>query len=188
MQRASQAPPRLPTSRLKVGKPHITYMREKPFLDDREELTVWVQIRLDRDWVAAYKLGSEDGRHVIAEVRLMPFDPDNVAAGGITSKALDQLRTDEVFRAVRDFLEWVIDQGGSWSLEKHLPDFKIDLLRITEAPTNRRRRATEDLELAGQAYASAPHGQKRQAVANAMSCSLSNADKWIRRAKDHGYA
>lgn len=187
MKRASQSAPPLPTSRLKVGKPHFTYTYERPYQDDREVRSIWAQIRIDEDWVAAYRLQGQDGRHVVAEAHLIPFS-ERVPEGGITHRTLGALRTDDVLRALRAFLEDVYDQGGGDHLERHLPNFEIDFLRATDSTTNRYRRSDADLERAGRVYSEAPVGSKRAAVADEMGCSKSAADKWIRRAKDLGYA
>ena len=186
MRREFRSAPPLPGSWLEVGHPHIAYWRERPYGDEREELSIWVQLRLDEDWVTAYRLEAQDGRHVIAGVHLIPFG-SCVPAGGATRAVLQELRTDDLLGAVRDFLEDFYDEGGEERLERHPPDFGIDFRRATDSSTNRRRRRDEDLARAGRAYSAVPWGEKRQAVADEMGCSLSNADKWIRRAKDLGF-
>lgn len=160
----------------------------------RRELQVWLELRLDESWVAAYRIVPDrDGRPEVGEVRLQPYSEteglgeyDHGAHPGARppSTALRQLQGDGALRAVQEVLEYLHERDGP-HVERNLDRFGF----ATRGDAVRSRRSrTPDAELARVAEASFEAGHApRQAVAEVMCCSLSNASKLRRRARDRGY-
>ena len=164
---------------------------------DKPENEIWVEIRLDADWQAAYLLVAQDGRHVIAEVHLIPYENErsallspgewsrsSVPAGGVPFDKLRALRTDEVLRAVRDYLDSHTDPAH---VDRVLPRFKLEREGVADVVPRRPRRSDADVARAAERWAEAPHGQRRRTVADATDYSESNVAKMIRDARDRGF-
>ena len=126
-----------PGSRLEIGTPNIAYRHvvREPGNADEE---VWIEVRLDADWVAAYLIEPVDGDPVIAEVRVLPYedDPDRSAllgpgewcrreipSGGLPIEKLRRLRTADVLRLAREHAEDCPDEAEY--LKDVLADFGL---------------------------------------------------------------
>jgi hypothetical protein len=197
---AKQREDDLPGSRLQVGKPRITLRHAR---HDPDELVneIWVEDRLDDEWVAVYRLAAEDGRAVVAAPRILPYDDQpspllsigesqaKLPAGGFPARHYRSQSNRRVLQAVQRYFEDVAKQpGGQQYLERVLPRFNLNLDRVMFAePQRRPRRSQVDVAIAARAYADANPRERRQAVANAIDCSLWGADKLIREAKDRLY-
>jgi hypothetical protein len=109
----------LPDSRLEVGGANVIY-RHLQRGSDQSEDEVWVEIRLDADWVAACLIEPEDGRPVIAGLQVLPYEDDmernvllgpgewsgrSVPPGSVPLEKLQGLRTEQILHAVRDHIE-----------------------------------------------------------------------------------
>ncbi len=109
----------LPGRRLDVGTPNVIYRCVRRG-SDRPEAEVWVEVRLDADWVAALLIEPEDGQPVVAEVRVLPYEDDmelnallgpgelsgrRVPPGGVPLEKLRTLRTEQILRNVGDEVE-----------------------------------------------------------------------------------
>lgn len=126
-----------PGGRLEIGTPNISYRlveRQPGVLDDE----VWIELRLDADWVAAYLIEPADGRPVIAEVRVLPYEDDSerkalfgpgewsrrgIPSGDVPVEKLRKLRTEQMLRAVQDSIEQLPDEAGY--LNEVLADFGL---------------------------------------------------------------
>lgn len=175
----------LPASRLEVGKPYLTMTHRRSGPGGAPEDLIWLGVRLDEDWVAAYRFVPQDGKHVIAEVRVVPIDA--VPAGGLPLDKLRSLQTDGMLRAVQEILEYKERQAGREYLERVLPRFELDLRAMMDVVPRRHRRSDVDVARAAAAYAAAPRNAKRRAIAKELSYSLSNASKLIKDARDRGF-
>jgi hypothetical protein len=106
----------LPGGGLEVGRLNVIYR----YLADQPEDELWVEVRLDADWVAACLIEPEDGQPVIAEVRVLPYEDDmehkvlfgpgewsggSVPPGGVPLEKVRSLRTERILRVVQDELE-----------------------------------------------------------------------------------
>jgi hypothetical protein len=111
----------LPDDRLEVGGANVIYRYVRHGSDQAED-EVWVEIRLDADWVAVYLIEPEDGQPVIAELRVVPYEDDmernpllgpgewsrrSVPYGGVPVERLRTLRTEDVLRVAQDHIaQW----------------------------------------------------------------------------------
>ena len=127
----------MPGGRLEIGTPNISYRhveRQPGVLEDE----VWIELRLDADWVAAYLIEPADGRPVIAEVRVLPYEDDAerralFGPGGWSRREiptcsaplekLRKLRTEQIMRAVQDSIEQLPDEAEY--LNEVLADFGL---------------------------------------------------------------
>ena len=109
----------LPGSRLEIGTPNIAYrhiLREPGNLEEE----VWIELRLDADWVAAYLIEPVDGDPMIAEIRVLPYEDDaernallgpgewsrrDIPPGGVPIEKLRRLRAADVLRLAREHAE-----------------------------------------------------------------------------------
>lgn len=123
-----------PDDRLEVGGANVIY-RHVEGGSDQPAGEVWVELRLDADWVATYLIEPEDGRPVIAELRVLPYEEDmerkalvgpgqwssrSVPLGGVP---LEKLRS----VATQDILEVAQDRLAQWSSEvEYLRDVFAD--------------------------------------------------------------
>lgn len=107
-----------PGGRLQVAVPNVTYRHVRCRPDEAED-EIWVEVRLDAEWVAACLIQPDAGQPVIAEVRVVPYEDDpelsallgpgesrgHAPAGGVPLEKLRRLRSDAVLEAVRNQLE-----------------------------------------------------------------------------------
>jgi len=73
----------------------------------------WLEHDLNSSWTVAYRLGAQHGRPVIAEIRVLPWDPGGpgaetstvrqVPVGGISARMLRRIRTEEALDVLRQF-------------------------------------------------------------------------------------
>jgi hypothetical protein len=109
----------LPEGRLEIGGANLIYRLVSRGSDQPED-EVWVEIRLDADWVAAYRIEPDEGRPVIAELRVLPYEDDmernallgpgdwsrrSIPPGGVPLEKLRGLRSEHVLKAVQDRIE-----------------------------------------------------------------------------------
>ena len=106
-----------PGGRLEVGKPNVGYRHlDRPGIPDE----VWIEVRLDADCVAAFLIEPADGRPVIAEVRVLPYEDDperkallgpgewsrsDIPPGGAPLEKLRTLRAERILRFARDAIK-----------------------------------------------------------------------------------
>lgn len=103
----------LPGGRLQIGTPNISYRHVERQSGIPDE-ALWIELRLNADWVAAYLIEPQDGQMVIAEVRVVPYEDDaerrallgpgewsrrQVPSGGVPFEKLRRLRPDNIMRA-----------------------------------------------------------------------------------------
>ena len=191
--RSVNAESTLATSRLEVGKPRVTF---EELRDGRRVNRIRVEHRLDHEWVAVYCLVAKNGRLVIAEQKICPYDED--ARAGEWSDPPDddppsdksrELHTASTRQALRAFLEYLEDEcDGREFLERVFPRFELDRgMVLSEGIPRRRRRTDLDLARAAEAIANANDDGWRQAVADKMCCSTWTAYKWRTAARDRGF-
>jgi len=124
----------VPDGRLEVGGANVIYRHVQRGSDQPED-EVWVEIRLDADWVATYLVEPEDGQAVIAELRVLPYEDDmerkallgpgqwssrSVPPGGVPLEKLRSLPTEDILEVARDRL-------AQWSSEaEYLEDVLAD--------------------------------------------------------------
>jgi hypothetical protein len=109
----------LPDGRLEVGGANVIYRHVRRGSDQPED-EVWVEIRLDADWVAAYLIEPEEGQPVIAGLRVVPYEDDpercallgpgewsraSVPPGGVPLEKLRSLPTERILEVVRERIE-----------------------------------------------------------------------------------
>jgi hypothetical protein len=127
-----------PDGRLEVGEPCVTY-RYVGCRTDKPKDELWIEVRLDADWVAAYLIEPQDGRPVVAEVRVLPYEDrtertallgpgewsrGDVPSGGIPVELVRSLRSEEIVRVMQEQLEeWPLEAEY---LEDVLADFGFD--------------------------------------------------------------
>jgi hypothetical protein len=119
----------LPGGRLEVGGANVIY-RYVQRGSDRAENEVWVEVRLDADWVAACLIEPESEKPVIAELRVLPYQDDleekalrgpgecqrrGVPSGGVPVEKLSGLRTEEILQRARDRIEQCADEVEYYS-------------------------------------------------------------------------
>jgi hypothetical protein len=108
-----------PGGQLEVGEANVIYrcLRAGSPLVHEE---VWVEVRLDAHWVAAFRVEPEDGQPVVSELRVLPYedDPernallgpgersgDGAAPGGVPLEKVRNLRADRLLQTLRGELE-----------------------------------------------------------------------------------
>jgi hypothetical protein len=189
----------LPADRLQVGKPRLTFSHTRESGRPEKEIWLEVRVRIDPEWVAAYRLVPQDGRHIVAEVRLMPYEPDaqpgnwsriaaRVPTYGVPWTSLRALQAQRVLEAAQAVVEWWLDSESPDDprrISRILSDFDLNPVP-DRIQSRRRRRPDRDVARAAAAYAAAPVGSRRQAVADEMCCSIYTADKWIADARQRG--
>ena len=109
----------LPDGRLEIGAANVIY-RHLQLASDQPEDEVWVEIRLDADWVAAYLIEPAEGQPVIAELRVLPYEDDpersallgpgewsrgSVPLGGVPLEKLRRLPAERILEVVRERIE-----------------------------------------------------------------------------------
>lgn len=127
---------------------------------------VWVEVRQDDHWVAAYRIvPTGDGSGAIGEVRIVPYDEsgapgvwnrDAMHERGIPSDVMRAaVRTRERLSDVRDILEWMLGRAGNHGQVDEafartvVGRFGFDLDALTDAPhAHQRMTARELAELA----------------------------------------
>lgn len=186
------------TPRLKIGKPRLT------FHQGREGNYAWLEHRLDESWVAVYRLVPQDGRPVIAEVRIVPYveklppgaSPGTfigeVPRGGVQSVQLSALRTEAVLRAQLEVIDWWDSCGRREFVERIQRRFGFDPVRVRSAAA-RRPHAADDEELAriASAYvheceAGARAPRKSAAASLCISETESQLAKRLHAARERG--
>ncbi len=129
---------------------------------------VWVESRLDSEWVAAFRLFEEEGDVVIGELRVFPAEPNRgqpgrwsaetkrrgveaqVPAGGLTARAVRKLRFDETRQFVSDALVKVRGRRQKAKgaervlIESMLDSFRVYGAKAMTRPRSRRALADED--------------------------------------------
>jgi hypothetical protein len=159
-----------------------THIMERAFIDGQE----WIHAPLDNDWLAWFRLESQDGFPVIAEVRVVPRDDSKTGTesealnatkvsappGGITTRHLRALRPGEVM----EFISRTAQIAGMLSkmeLPEELSHLKAfaDSMRARyhrAARTKRKRERKPDAFFAelAQAYTSRLAAQSRRPVAD----------------------
>lgn len=189
----------LSRSRLEVGKPHLTYMHTRE--SGRPENVIWLEERLDDEWVAAYLFTAQNGGHVLAEARLFPYEQDgkpgewsrsaeSVPSGGIPSTQVRDLHTDRARKYARAIHEWWEDSSddpdlAAEHLGRVLARFHLNRRVVMSSHIARRRRRL-DSDVARGAAAYAGDGRIK-AAADALCCSESNAYKVIADARSRGF-
>lgn len=107
---ASTRDPGLRTTRLKVGKPHLSFTQNKSAVGAPLEYWVWLQERLEDDWVACYRLVPDGaGSFKIGSVRLEPYGESQVDAP--TVETYRQLKTVGALREAADIAAWFASEG-----------------------------------------------------------------------------
>ena len=108
-----------PGGRLEIGGTNVGYrhVQLEPGSAGEE---LWIEVRLDAAWVAAFLIEPVEGRPMIAEVRVVPYqgDPDRNALLGpggwsrgeipsdeIPIEKLKSLRSMQMLRVARDLIE-----------------------------------------------------------------------------------
>jgi hypothetical protein len=187
----------LPGDRLQVGKPRLTFTHTRE--SGRPEKQIWLEDRIDREWVASYSLVPQAGRPIVAETRLVPYEPDaqpgswsrsvaGAPTGGVPWRSLRALHAQRALEHAQRVMEWWLEPESPDDprrIRRILTDF--DLYPVPDRiKARRRRRSDVDVARAAAAYAAAPTGSKRQAVADEMCCAASTADKWIADARQRG--
>jgi len=127
-----------PDGRLEIGEPSVTY-RYVGCRAERPDDELWVEVRLDTDWVAAYLIEPRDGKPVVAEVRVLPYEDrpertallspgewsrDNVPSGGVPFESVRSLRSEQILRVVQEQVEGWPDEAEY--LKDVLADFGFD--------------------------------------------------------------
>lgn len=95
--------------------------------DFRKHLETWYVYPLTDQWTAAFRLVPQDGRPVIGELRIYPTEQGakpgewsgstgqtspEVPRGGLTARAIRQVRTDEALREVHSHMDaWITRHG-----------------------------------------------------------------------------
>lgn len=163
--------------------------------------SVWVEMPLPGRWMVAFRLASQGGQPVIAEVRVFPFEPDapgqrrppglwsgvhgvttRIPPGGITARVLREIRT-QAFRADLHTIT------ARW--EKETRDL-FPGIAVSNIPpsTTRGRKGRSDRELASIAAiyvrAYAARRPSTPAVAKATGLSLTQARDAVHRARVRG--
>jgi hypothetical protein len=108
-----------PGGRLEVGGANVVY-RHIELGSDLAEDEVWVEVRLDADWIAACLIEPEDGEPVIAELRVLPYEDDmdrnalrgpgegssrSAPPGGVPIESLRSLRSEDIVQRAREAIE-----------------------------------------------------------------------------------
>ena len=106
-------------AKLEVGGANVIY-RHVEHGSGEPENEVWVEIRLDADWVAVYLIEAEDGQPVIAELRVVPYEDDveqnallgpgewsrgSVPPGGVPLEKLRRLPSGRILDVVRERIQ-----------------------------------------------------------------------------------
>jgi hypothetical protein len=109
----------LPGARLEIGASNVIYRHVLGGSDQPEE-EVWVEVRLDDDWVVTCLIEPDEDGPVIAELRVLPYEDDmernvllgpNAAfrrplpAGGVPVEKLRSLRAEEVLGVAQQQIE-----------------------------------------------------------------------------------
>jgi hypothetical protein len=133
----------LPSSRLKVGSGHLTFSDRRNEQDGSQESLIWLEVRLSADWVAAHRLISHGRRHVIAEVRLLPYE-DGATPGewsgashavpvdGVPWEKLRELRTERAVLKAQEIIEFLESRAGGAYLERVLSRFELGQRAIND--------------------------------------------------------
>jgi hypothetical protein len=111
--------------RLEIGRVNVGYRHVRGELDGcRDEL--WIEVRLDADWAAAFLVEPVDGSPEIAEARVLPYedDPERTAVlgpaewrrgqtppGEIPLEKLKSVRPEDILRVARESLEDLPDDA-----------------------------------------------------------------------------
>lgn len=166
--------------------------------------SIWVEIPLTEQWLAAFRLVNKAGVPVVAELRVFPAEPDphrertrpagqwrgqyggpeGVPRAGLTARQIHQIRSG----TWKDVLRKVLPRDGEALAS--LKDFWPDLPQAHPQPVRRGRKGRPDAELAAiaavyeKAYlAKAP---PVLAIAKRFRLSLSQARDVIHRARVRG--
>jgi hypothetical protein len=106
----------LPGARLEIGGSNVIYRHVLGGSGQPEE-EVWVEVRLDDDWVVTCLIELDDGGPAIAELRVLPYEDDmerivllgpNAAfrrplpSGGVPVEKLRSLRAEDVLGVARE--------------------------------------------------------------------------------------
>lgn len=171
---------------------NLRYSVRRAGFDDPVERAVWYEVR-HGDWVAAYRVLAHEGRPIIGEIRLFPFEEGSRAGewsgnpesakGGVRSEVARQLATERTLEAVRSIFEAQIDSGNGWPL----PRFDFDPGPATDVILRPHR--TPLRELARDVAKPCADAKRRGdptglAVASHYGCKLSYAPKLKRKARD----
>jgi hypothetical protein len=203
--RFSGSSPEVGKARLAVGEPRHTYRstREPLYTPGRRlgpfSTRIWLEVRLDAQWVAAYRLVAQNGRPVVAEVRLLPYEEDaeagewsgrgsNVPAGGLRTEQLRELRTEQTLESARDVVDWWDDQGGREFVSRIQRRWGVDPDKARGAV--RRPQAIPDEELARIAAAYVEECRRtrspRKALAEREQLTPSTISNYLDAARERG--
>ena len=109
----------LPGARLEIGGSNVIYRHVLGEFGQTEE-EVWVEVRLDGDWVVTCLIEPDDDGPVIADLRVLPYEDDmernvllgpNVAfrrplpPGGVPVEKLRGLRAEDVLGVAQEQIE-----------------------------------------------------------------------------------
>lgn len=168
--------------------------------------TLWVEVRRDADWVAAYRIVPEDGHPVISGVSLVPYSPDaapgewrgTTPAGGLRCELRDAVRTEATLSAVQEVVAWHL--SGEWLpvarreanrgfVEDVQRRFGFEPTRLDDRP--RRPHIASDVELARVAAAyirecEVNSQSPRKNLARRMGFSADGLSKKLSAARDRG--
>jgi hypothetical protein len=108
-----------PRRRLEIGEASVDYRHVQRELGSPGD-ELWIELRLDDAWVAAFLIEPADGRPVIAEARVLPYDDDpqrkallgpgewsrsDIPSRGVPFEKLRGLRAENILRVARDSIE-----------------------------------------------------------------------------------
>jgi len=196
---------RLATSWPEVGKARLTFHQRRTCgcgpdcqLGPSED-TIWIEVRLDQGWVAAHRIAPQDGRLIVGEVRLIPFEPtadpgeyreSAVPPGGARSDLVRSISAGEALSAAVEMIDRLESEpapNAPWSIRDALRDFNVEPEQIIA----RRPHAATDAQLAeaAAAYADAYRDGARaylQVAAHRLGLSPDTVSKRRRAAQDRG--
>ncbi|MGH2597262.1 MAG: hypothetical protein ACRDH7_15065 [Actinomycetota bacterium] len=140
-------------------------------------LEPWIEVQVEPQWMAAYRIVVKDGRPVVAEVRLFPSEddhripgrwsnkPDAVPEGGLSGRAIRQLRLKDPIGLLPKLMQNIRRRHGQEAAAQLLGRFGLDR-KVPIAPRRPGRAGRPDLFYArwAAAYVALVEAGSRQPV------------------------
>jgi len=123
----------------------------------REDQRLWVEQRLGEGWIAAFRILTESGRPIVAEVRVFPDEPRHGAGqwsaekkgvtakapqGGVPANVLRRIRLGDVYEMLGDAIRDRNPDSAEWFILTRHMGFKEE---ATKAPRHPGRRGRPDI-------------------------------------------
>ncbi len=183
-----------------VGTVTFTFDRRLAYPGGQILRAIWATLRLPEDprWVAAYRLEPQDGRFVIAEMRVVPYDTNArpgppqagpTPAGGVPATLLRVIHTEAVLKRVQaDWQELLNEKDAEGFFTRIFREFDIDA-KVVEARTRRATPSDDELAALSRDYVVlCGNGTRapRRALAENRSLSAGHIAKQLHEARNRG--